>query len=386
VFPISPNRLRRAYALAMTCADKLGEWPGLEALAREAIERVPEPSHAYYRLGEALMRQERTAEAEAALQTAIELNPAEQEAPMLLQLCRSRSQAPSKRPRVAPWPGRQTQFEDYRALLRTYVLPRRGAPLVEPDSVFMTLGSCFAQHLARQLRETGRTVNSEEIGEEVNSTFANRYLLEWIENGPTDSITEAVQAAYGPAMRERMRAKIIDSDVFVITLGVGACFFQNDTGDFAFVVSKSEIAREYLMTDCAMRMTSVAENVDNIRRMMASIGRLARRTPKFVLTVSPVPLGGTTERNSAVLADCVSKSVLRLAAEEVCAAPGEHQVIYWPSFEMVRWLGPHFGPGQPQVFGAEDANSRHVSAWLVRLVIELFLEHHASHSAEAAAE
>jgi hypothetical protein len=229
-------------------------------------------------------------------------------------------------------------------------------------------------------------VNSEEIGEEVNSTFANRYLLEWIENGPTDPITEAVQAGYGPAMRERMRAKIIDSDVFVITLGVGACFFQNDTGDFAFVVSKSEIAREYLMTDCAMRMTSVAENVDNIRRMMASIGRLARRTPKFVLTVSPVPLGGTTERNSAVLADCVSKSVLRLAAEEVCAAPGERQVIYWPSFEMVRWLGPHFGPGQPQVFGAEDANSRHVSAWLVRLVIELFLEHHASRPAEAAAE
>ncbi|HEX4097466.1 MAG TPA: tetratricopeptide repeat protein, partial [Caulobacteraceae bacterium] len=108
VFPISPNRLRRAYALAMTCADKLSAWSALEALAREAIERVPEPSHAYYRLGEALMRQDRLADAEAALQTAIELNPAEQEAPMLLQLCRSRSQAPSKRPRVAPWPGRQT--------------------------------------------------------------------------------------------------------------------------------------------------------------------------------------------------------------------------------------------------------------------------------------
>jgi hypothetical protein len=81
---------------------------------------------------------------------------------------------------------------------------------------------------------------------------------------------------------------------------------------------------------------------------------------------------GTAEMASAVLADCVSKSSLRAALHEVLAGGTHAGVHYWPSFEIVRWLGGHAGFA---VYGADDANSRHVNEAVVRLIVERFLRH-----------
>jgi len=386
---LDDKRTRHAYSHALNCTTRLLDWPLTEAIAREAIARIPlqrkgQPSQVggvYAYLGEALMRQDRLDEAQSALATAIELEPEAKEARLLLELLRTRDAAP-RAPKVAAWPGRQKAFEDPRQLIARYLL-RAAAPveIVRPDSVFMTLGSCFAQNLARRLRAKGHEVHWEDIGEEVNSTYANRYLLDWIERGVNDQPTAAIEEAYGSEMRERLRAKVEASGVFVMTLGVAPCFFRRDTGEFAFIVSNSAGAREHLHAHHLMRTTDVAENVENIGRVISSIRRLARANPKIVLTVSPVPIGGTTEFDSAIIADCISKSTLRVACHEVCSQPVDQDVVYWPSFEIVRWLGPHFGAGNPPVYGAEDGNTRHVSNWIIEMIIDLFLEHHAAASA-----
>jgi tetratricopeptide (TPR) repeat protein len=384
--PLPQKQVRRAHSLALTCAAKLEDWPELEAISREAIAHYPQWPEFPRRLGEALMRQRRFSEAERALQAAIDLNPGEMEAPLLLELCHTSAKPARPAPRIALWPGHQASFDNPRKLMRQFVLGRRPkTPMIGPDDVFMTLGSCFAQNIAIVLRKMKRKVHSQEIGEDVNSTYANRYLLEWIEFGATDGPTRAIEAAYGPKLRKQLRGTIAGSDVFVITLGVAPCFFHRDTGEFGLVMSKMAQARQAFQADHLMRTTSVEENVENIRCILDAITRLARRPPKFVLTVSPVALGGTTERESAVVGDCVSKSILRVAADQICTTERRHQVVYWPSFEMVRWLGPHYGPEQGPAFAAEDANTRHVSAWLVRLIVELFLEHHAGMPGKAAA-
>ncbi len=105
--------------------------------------------------------------------------------------------------------------------------------------------------------------------------------------------------------------------------------------------------------------------------------RMAGPEVKVVLTVSPVPLAGTTEHDSAITADCLSKSTLRVACEEAVAARRGEGVLYWPSFEIVRWLGAHFGPETPGPYGADDGNTRHVSEWLIDLIVALFVEFHA---------
>ena len=376
VAPVDEPRLNSAFYQALKCASRLGQWTDVERLAVRAIERFPGDALGSRYLGEALMNLDRAPEAEAALARAVELDPEEEAARALLHLLRAGPSPaqPARKPRA--WPTRKSSFADVANLVRRHLL--RGLAqdrFISESTTFTTLGSCFAHNLALRLRAAGHLVNHEEIGEEVNSTFANRYLLDWIERGAVDAPTSAMDQVYGPAMRERIAAAIRASDVFVLTIGVAPCFFHHETGEFMFSTMHSNTATDRMAGISRMRTTTVGENVKNIRRIMASVQRIAGRPVKMVLTVSPVPLAGTTEFASAVIADCLSKSTLRLACQEVVSDQGLKDVFYWPSFEIVRWLGTHFGSAHPDVYGADDGNSRHVSAWLVDIIVDLFLEH-----------
>jgi hypothetical protein len=197
-------------------------------------------------------------------------------------------------------------------VIQTYLL--RGLPtlpLIRPDTVFMTLGSCFADNLAAKLRESGHQVNSEGIGEDVNSTYANRYLFEWIENGPVNGPTRVMDEFFGAEMRERFRHSIDTSDIFVLTLGVAPAFFHEETGDFVFVRPRSSTTKKFLYENHVMRTTSVAENAENVHAIIDSFRRMSPRKAKVVLTVSPVPLGASTEFYSAAIADCICSWVRR---------------------------------------------------------------------------
>ena len=85
--------------------------------------------------------------------------------------------------------------------------------------------------------------------------------------------------------------------------------------------------------------------------------------------MSPVPLSGSFEYSAAVQADCISKSIMRVTAHELLKS-GLPQLYYWPSFEIVRWLGAHTGPA----YGCHDGFSVHVNDDLVDLITTLFLE------------
>jgi hypothetical protein len=77
---------------------------------------------------------------------------------------------------------------------------------------------------------------------------------------------------------------------------------------------------------------------------------------------------------SAVMADCLSKSTLRLACEEVRAWDKSGRLHYWPSFEIVKWLGAHVGPQHQHMYSQFEADTRHVSPWVVDMITSLFLE------------
>jgi hypothetical protein len=113
----------------------------------------------------------------------------------------------------------------------------------------------------------------------------------------------------------------------------------------------------------------VEQNVANLRAIHELLQRV-RPGIRLVLTVSPVPLAATFEMASAVVADCVSKSVLRAAAHEFLKGAGA-EVSYWPSYEMVRWIGGHTGGA----FGGDDGSNHHVTDALVTDIVELFVEY-----------
>jgi hypothetical protein len=115
----------------------------------------------------------------------------------------------------------------------------------------------------------------------------------------------------------------------------------------------------------------VEENVINLRRIH-EILIAPKDDARLVLTVSPVPLNASFEYESAIVADCVSKSTLRVVADQFLRGDAQ-RTFYWPSFEMVRWIGAHT---TGRSYGDDDGNTRHVNDDLIRMIVELFLETH----------
>jgi hypothetical protein len=77
---------------------------------------------------------------------------------------------------------------------------------------------------------------------------------------------------------------------------------------------------------------SVDEVVGDMVRAFAII-KSWNSNARFILTVSPVPLVATATSEHVVTATILSKSILRVAASEVCKKMGD--VKYFPAYEIV---------------------------------------------------
>lgn len=223
-----------------------------------------------------------------------------------------------------------------------------------------TFGSCFATNLSRALLSRGYQSYHLNFNEEINSTFANRHLLDWLAGG-TGPQAQEMGEFFGEEVREGARDALTGCEAAVMTLGVAPCFFT-EAGEFVFAKGEAEETR----ASYRFRMTTVAENVANLRSVLKSL-QLLKPGLRVIFTVSPIPLNGVVGLGSAVLADCLSKSTLRSAVAEV-VADGEAQ--YFPAFEIVKWLGSHT---ERAFFGTEDGDSRYVSGDIIDLVVDSFV-------------
>jgi hypothetical protein len=70
-----------------------------------------------------------------------------------------------------------------------------------------------------------------------------------------------------------------------------------------------------------------------------------------------------------MISDCVSKSILRVAIDQFFREHAPKTAYYWPSFEMVRWVGAHVD--FPTLF--EDNTPRHVNRGIVEIIITNFV-------------
>ena len=238
-----------------------------------------------------------------------------------------------------------------------------GDPLPDDFRGVVTFGSCFAVNLAKMLNAKGRRAHCLLIEESINSTFANRLMLQVAAGSIDTPAQRAMFEACGAAFFDEARQRLSACSHLVLTVGVAPAFFDTSTSEFVFARRYGELLREKKI---AMRTTTVAQNVENLRDILGLLDHLAPHSRKTI-TVSPVPLAATAELPSVVLADCVSKSTLRAAVHEVLR--DRTDVLYFPAFEIVRWLSPY---GTPDVFGASDANSRHVSDWVVSFIVSEF--------------
>lgn len=255
-------------------------------------------------------------------------------------------------------------------------------PQVSPPFTFdraakvASAGSCFAQRIAEALREHGYNYFVTEPGPEQMSAaervrrgygdysarFGNVYttvqMLQLFERAfgrfaPVDDVWQRHAGGFVDALRPRVepggfadrdrlsadrashlaavRRMFTEADVFVFTLGLTEAWRSTADGT-AYPALPGRAFGHFDAAAYAFENLRVAANVDALGRFITGL-RAVNPGVNVILTVSPVPLVATATDAHVLAATTYSKSVLRVAAEEI--ARSFERVAYFASLEIV---------------------------------------------------
>lgn len=237
-----------------------------------------------------------------------------------------------------------------------------------------TAGSCFAQHISRTLQKNGFNYYVTENSPYANDAdldrnygvFSARYgnvytarqLVQLFDRAydaftPLDSYWVRTDGRFADPFRPQIEPKgfssvveLIESreshfsavrtmfeslDVIVFTLGLTEAWRRKADGA-VFPLAPGVAAGCF---DADLYEYINFGVIDVIADMYAFIERLQKVNPgaRMIITVSPVPLIATYEDRHVLVSTTYSKSVLRVAAEEICR--GNPMAEYFPSYEII---------------------------------------------------
>ena len=290
---------------------------------------------------------------------------------------------------------------------------------IGPHDRVATAGSCFAQHMARHLRgsgfnyfvtETANPIVPEGLAQEYNygvftarygNIYTSRQLLQTLHRAyglfhPADDVWRredgrlldpyrpqiqpggfASAAEFHADRRQHLaavRQAVEQLDVFVFTLGLTETWASRVDGA-VYPTCPGVVGSVFDDTNHVFLNLGVAEVIADLEEVIEFIVARNQRA-RFLLTVSPVPLIATAESRSVLVSTTYSKSVLRVAAEEVTRCRPE--VAYFPSYEIITG---NYTRGR---YFAEDLRS--VTEEGVGHVMRLFMQHYTTARKEVVAE
>jgi hypothetical protein len=247
--------------------------------------------------------------------------------------------------RKSNYPRMNEEFLDLPKVIADFIVDEKSRLHFGKDTRFFLQGSCFAENLFAELKQSGYPCFYNAMVEAMNSPLANMTYVTRLKSAVDDPIRKEIEKA----------------NVYILTIGVAPSWFSKRDGQFVFTPDLRNMGL-YMQ-----RTATVKEATDALLQVFKGIYDI-NPAIKIVITLSPVPLGSTFEFSSAIVADCISKSVLRAAIHEALQACTGNKPIYFPSFEIVRWAGGHAG----NAFG-DDGLPRHISKEYVKQIIASFL-------------
>ncbi len=277
----------------------------------------------------------------------------------------------------------ETSFADY---VRKHILSEMPAfpRIFRFDKPTLTFGSCFAGRIRDYLKARHSAADNVWIPEGLNNTYSLTSYFEWALLG-TDALNNV-------AFVKTNDGKIVDWGRMFATEEMFIRKSLREAGGFVFTLGMTEVwrhkttkavfwrgvPREMFDADVHEPYESTFEdNLNNVRRLVEVIRQEIGEVP-IVFTVSPVPLLATFRGTSTVVADCASKTTLRAVVEQLMR-DNHPNVHYWPSFEMVRWLGAHldratFTLPEKGEQGNIVHDSAHIPDWVVAGIVRSFVD------------
>ncbi|WP_378942425.1 GSCFA domain-containing protein [Paracoccus sp. R86501] len=288
------------------------------------------------------------------------------------------------------------------------LLPKLWSPTIplSTDDGFLTVGSCFAQHIGKALHHAGLNrmlvekapaMLPEKMREQfgygvfsfrAGNVYTASMLLQWLQwmVDPSrmdreiwvdgDECFDPVRPSIEPggfespddlfaardATLSAMRQGIEQGSVFIFTLGLTETWRNAQTG-LVYASCPGTQAGDFdpdrhQFTNA--RFATILNELEQIRDLLHAVNPKMR----MILTVSPVPLTATAVPGAHVLVSTVkSKSILRAVAGEM--ADLHDDVDYFPSYELVS----HPALSLPMF----EADRREVTAEGVAFVMRHFL-------------
>lgn len=281
-------------------------------------------------------------------------------------------------------------------------------PFIDQSTIIASAGSCFAVEIAQNLIQRGfNYLALEKTFDPATGTLVMetdpenpivQYTCRWGILFNTPSFTQIAEHAFGVRSRPNILVKLgtppntfysdpfreavifpsveayeaeqkthlantreafLKAEVFILTLGLNEAWRYLPDGSY---ISRNPRNRAMIgLLD--HRTLTVEENVECLQRFI-DIVRAHNSGIKFIVTVSPVPFlaTGRSAKYHVVTANCHSKAVLRVAAEEIVER--NKDVFYFPSYEVVTVCSP--------TIWTED--QRHIDRSAVARVMDTFDE------------
>ncbi len=221
------------------------------------------------------------------------------------------------------------------------------APVITPETQITAFGSCFAENISNWLSSRNFKVLTKDegakaayvvaCGEGMVNSFVIRQQFEWAwENKVFDQALwhgyKAEEYGYDPAVQAETKRIFDQTEFFILTFGLSEVWYDEPTGNVFWRTIPKEA---YDPSRHKFRVSTVEENRENLEAIYQLI-RKHRPDAKILFTLSPIPLIATFRNNSCLTSNSVSKSVLRVAIDEVVRAHQDEGVLhYWPSYEII---------------------------------------------------
>jgi len=284
------------------------------------------------------------------------------------------------------------------------LLPEGTVVMRRGDRV-MSAGSCFAANIVPYLEKSGfpyvRTelrhpmvrVPAENLGyDNFSAAYGNLYTarqllqllyrslgLWWPKEDAWEEKGEFIDP-FRPGLRYRARSRaefdlltrqhlasvreaFETASVFVFTLGLTEAWVSREDGA-VYPACPGTVAGEFDASRHMFHNMSVSDVVSDMNEFIREVRKI-NPALRIVLSVSPVPLVATATGGHVLPATIYSKSVLRVAADEVVRA--NRDTLYFPAYEIVT------GPQAPESFF--EADRRNVSKVAVDTVMGALLDH-----------
>jgi len=166
------------------------------------------------------------------------------------------------------------------------------------------------------------------------------------------------------AVREHLGPLLRRCKLFVLTLGMAECWFDEKAGRYLNNTPGPRVLAAY-GEQLAVHLTRFEQHRAALESLHGLLQEVHGADFRIVITVSPVPLERSFLAQDVVATNSYSKSMLRAVAQEFAAL--HDNVDYFPSYELVSYADPR---------SAWAWDYRHVNAELVSHIMALFRQHY----------